>query len=135
MNSLKAQSFPYGGLLRYIIAVYEANADDAKFRKPYATIATNQDDRTATSLFLNQTTAYALKLQALAKDPDAVQTERMEALQSLLASREKPGLRGRSTQSNVQALRAIAQVSKNRTTKDKVECTVTIAGQELKVSV
>lgn len=135
LNSLKVQSFPYGWLLRYLIAVYEKDNDAIALRKQYATISTNEDQWTEVSLFLNQTTAYALKLQALAKDPTATQGERMEALQSLLGSREKSGLRGRSTQSNVQALRAIAQLSKNRIAKENVQCAVIIAGQEIKLSV
>ncbi len=55
-----------------------------KFWKPYAVIPTNQDQRTDTSIFINQTSALALKLQAFAKDPNTNQDERMQALQALL---------------------------------------------------
>ncbi len=77
----------------------------------------------------------ARNAELLAKDPNATQTERMEALQNLLASRQPSGLRGESTQSNVQALRAIAQISKNWTTKDRVQCNITLDGQESKVTI
>lgn len=93
LDSLKLQSLPYGGLLRYSIAVYGNNSGDIALWKPYATIPTNQDTWTENSLFLNQTTAYALKLQALSKDTSATQVELMEALQNVIASRDPSGLR------------------------------------------
>ena len=71
-------------MLRYVIAVNQKNNEDMKFWKPYAVIPTNQDQRTDTSIFINQTSALALKLQAFAKDPNTNQDERMQALQALL---------------------------------------------------
>ena len=74
MNPLKT---PYGGILRYAIATYQNDTEAMQNRKKYATVPTNED-RTATSLFINQTTALLLKTDALLKDPHSTQTERME---------------------------------------------------------
>lgn len=75
-------------LLRYLIAVAQQDADAIKTRRLVASIPTN-DDRSDTSVFLNQTTATAMKLRALIDDPQATQQERSDLLLSLLKQREK----------------------------------------------
>ena len=129
LKNINPQKYPYGWLLRYVIAVNQKNNEDMKFWKPYAVIPTNQDQRTDTSIFINQTSALALKLQAFAKDPNTNQDERMQALQALLWTRNKQGLRGQSTQSNSQVLRTLATVGANRTSKENVSCDAMLGNQ------
>jgi uncharacterized protein YfaS (alpha-2-macroglobulin family) len=122
MNPLKVQ---YGGLLRYTIAAYQNNTDDMKKWKQFATIPTNQD-RNQTSVFINQISAYALKMDAIFKDTNSTQDDRMKAMQNLLSSRNKQWNRW-TTISNIQALKAISTINKtNRPTKDTITCTVKI---------
>ena len=74
MNPLK---IPYGGLLRYSIAVYQNDEENTKKWKQFAIVPTNEE-RNENSIFINQRTALLLKTAALFKDKNSTQTERME---------------------------------------------------------
>lgn len=86
---MKPQSLKYGALLRYIIAVGQKNTEDMNNWRTLAVVPTNDDQRRAESMMLNQETAYALKLQALSKDTEASQELLSETLQALLSLRQK----------------------------------------------
>lgn len=131
MNPLKT---PYGGILRYAIATYQNDTEAMQNRKKYATVPTNED-RTATSLFINQTTALLLKTDALLKDPHSTQTERMEWLQNMIKLRNKQGNRTTSN-ANAQAMITLSHLNQsNRPTKDRISCEVTVAGKKDNITV
>lgn len=134
LNASNPLKIPYGGVMRYAIAAYQNDATALLKRKQFATIPTNQD-RTATSQFINQTSAYALKMNAIFRDPNSSQDDRMKAVQNLLGARNKQGDRW-STNNNAQALKAIMSLTKdNRPTKDTVQCQITIGDKNQTVTV
>lgn len=135
LNDIAINDTTYLPLLRYIIAVAQQDSWAMKKRKPVANVPTNQENWSDTSIFLNQVTAEAMKLQALLDDGSATQQERLDLLQSLLRRRETNGLWWRSTQSNLQVLLAISKMAELRNPKDTIQCTVNVNGQQQKLVV
>jgi uncharacterized protein YfaS (alpha-2-macroglobulin family) len=122
LNPLKVQ---YGWLLRYAIASYQKDTENSNKRRQFATIPTNQD-RSSESAFINQTSAHALKLDAIMRDPSSSQEDRMKAMQNLLGTRSKNGIRWNAVE-NTQALKALLSVNNtNRPTKESIACMVSI---------
>lgn len=130
---IQAQSLKYGGLLRYIIAIGQGNSAEIEKWRPLAMIPTNDDQWRPESIFLNQTTAYALKLQALIQDTHASQVMLSELLSWLLSLRMKDGLRW-STQQNVQAALALSSLIDKRPYKENITCDIQSDGSKLQTT-
>lgn len=135
LESIQLNETGYMSLLRYLIAVAQKDEAAITKRRLVANIPTNTDERSDTSVFLNTTTATALKLRALVDDPQATQQERSDLLLSLLKQREKSGLWGWSTQSNVQVLLTLSKLAEFRTPKKLIACTIQVDGKDYPVSV
>jgi len=135
LEKIQLNETGYLPLLRYLIAVAQKDTEAIKTRRLVAKIPTNTDEWTDTSIFWNPISATAMKLRALIDDPEATQQERSDLLLSLLKQREKSGLRGRSTQSNVQVLLTLSKLVEFWIPKKVVACTIDVDGKTYPVSV
>ena len=135
LEQIQLNETSYLPLLRYLIAVAQQDTDAIKTRRLVAKIPTNTDERTDTNIFWNPVSATAMKLRALIDDPEATQQERSDLLLSLLKQREESGLRGRSTQSNVQVLLTLSKLAEFRIPKKVIACTIQVDGKEYPVSI
>ncbi len=134
MNALNPLKTPYWWLLRYAIASYQKDTENTNKRRQFATIPTNQD-RNQESMFINQVSAHALKLSAIMGDPASSQDDRMKAMQNLLSTRSKSGIRGNSIE-NTQALKALLSVNNtNRPSKESIACMVSVWDKKHNVTV
>lgn len=120
----------YGSLLRYLIAVNQKDADAIATWSPRVHLPTNRDQWNEMSTYLNPVTAHAMLLRGRMQDTTSTDQQKYTALQAVLAMRGDDGLRGWSTQNNIQALQALSLAMQTWTTKPKVACTLTVDGQQ-----
>lgn len=135
LQKISPQQTGYLPLLRYLIAVAEKDEAAIKTWRLVAKIPTNGDAWNQYSVFLNPISATAMKLRALVDDPLATQQERSDLLLSLIKQREKSGLRGYSTQANVQVLLTLKKLATFRIPKSTIACTVTVDGKQYTLAV
>lgn len=120
----------YGSLLRYLIAVNQKDTDAIATWSPRVHLPTNRDQWNEMSTYLNPVTAHAMLLRGRMQDPTSTDAQKYTALQAVLAMRGDDGLRGWSTQNNVQALQALSTAMQTWTTKPNIACTLTVDGQQ-----
>gem|GEM_PF-4094775 len=121
--------------MRYLIAVAQQDSKAINTRRRVAKIPTNDEQWSDTTIFFNPISATAMKLRALIDDPEATQQERSDLLLSLLKQREKSGLRGRSTQANVQVVQTLSKLTEFRKPKKTIACTIATDGKTYDVIV
>jgi uncharacterized protein YfaS (alpha-2-macroglobulin family) len=134
LATMKPQSLKYGALLRYITAAGEKNSKDLDYRRSLAVVPTNDDERRPEALYLNQTTAYALKLQAQSRDSNTTQEQLSEMLQALISLRNNDSLRW-STQNNVQVALALSHIAAQRPHKENFWCVIESQWETIRVHI
>jgi hypothetical protein len=128
LNTIRENTPGYLPLIRYLIAVAQQDVEAMTTWRPVANIPTNEQQRMDTQIFWNPVTATAMKLGALIDDPEATQQERSELLLSLLRQRDQQGLRGYSTQNNLQVLLTLGKLATFRQPKASVTCELVVDG-------